>query len=74
MFGMFKEAAKRTKYELYARSYLAEIHRFDISLLGNHKLCELTNEIVLLMKSAGKEGENEYTELLVKKLHEMGYI
>jgi hypothetical protein len=74
MFSIFKEAAKRTKYEMYARSYLAENHRFDIGLVGDLRLADLTEEIVTAMKASGREGEQVYTELLVKKLKTMGYI
>lgn len=74
MFGIFKEAAKRAKYETYASSYLATTHRFDIRLIGEIRLLQLTDEILEAMTISGAEGEREYTALLVKRLEEMGYL
>lgn len=75
MFSVFREAEKKTRYEVYGRSYLREHHRFDLELVGGPVwLANLTEEIVTTMKESEKEGEQAYAELLVRKLESKGYL
>ena len=74
MFKMFKEAARRSRYETNAWERLKLSHNFDVNMIGEMRLAELTDEILDEMDSAGKSGDAIYQELLIARLTKMGYL
>jgi len=74
MFGFFKEAGKRAKYELHARDVVYARYGVDVEVVGTVRLAKLTDEILETMKKQGLDGEKAYVELLVARLKTMGYI